>query len=140
MVETELSAEPAQDKTSGRGWVHWGLAVAVMAVATLFAVWSPRWNLTHFAAGLFRVSVARSVVRLHNRPLPDLLYYKDGIATTVSVERWGKTIALKNNGKVDASNSDDMGTQIMVGLMPLLWHPTALLSHHGWRSLATAQG
>ena len=126
MVETELSAEPAQDKTSGRGWVHWGLAVAVMAVATLFAVWSPRWNLTHFAAGLFRVSVARSVVRLHNRPLPDLLYYKDGIATTVSVERWGKTIALKNNGKVDASNSDDMGTQIMVGLMPLLWHPTAL--------------
>ena len=55
------------------------------------------------------------MVRLHNRVLPDLLYYKDGIATTVSVERWGKTIALKNNG-----------TQIMVGLMPLLWHPTAL--------------
>lgn len=102
------------------------LALTVMMLATTFAYLSPRWNLTHFAAGLFRVSVARSVVRLHNRPLPDLLYYKDGIATTVSVERWGKTIALKNNGKVDASNSDDMGTQIMVGLMPLLWHPTAL--------------
>ena len=102
------------------------LAAAVAIGALLFAQLAPRWNLTHFAAGLFRVSVARSVVRLHNRVLPDLLYYKDGIATTVSVERWGKTIALKNNGKVDASNSDDMGTQIMVGLMPLLWHPTAL--------------
>jgi spermidine synthase len=102
------------------------LAGLVLVTAVLFAWLSPRWNLTHFAAGLFRVSVARSVVRLHNRVLPDLLYYKDGIATTVSVERWGKTIALKNNGKVDASNSDDMGTQIMVGLMPLLWHPTAL--------------
>ncbi|HND09957.1 MAG TPA: fused MFS/spermidine synthase [Pseudomonadota bacterium] len=101
-------------------------AACVMLAAALFAVLSPRWNLTHFAAGLFRVSVARSVVRLHNRVLPDLLYYKDGIATTVSVERWGKTIALKNNGKVDASNSDDMGTQIMVGLLPLLWHKTAL--------------
>lgn len=102
------------------------LAALVALLAVGFALFAPRWNLTHFAAGLFRVSVARSVVRLHNRILPDLLYYKDGIATTVSVERWGKTIALKNNGKVDASNSDDMGTQIMVGLMPLLWHKTAL--------------
>lgn len=58
--------------------------------------------------------------------MPQLLYYKDGTATTVSVEQWGKTTALKNNGKVDASNGDDMGTQIMVGLMPLLFHPTAL--------------
>lgn len=99
---------------------------AVLAAALLFAVFSRRWNLTHFAAGLFRVSVARSVVRLHDRVLPDLLFYRDGIATTVSVERWGKTIALKNNGKVDASNSDDMGTQIMVGLLPLLLHKTAL--------------
>src|SRR5581483_954749 len=57
---------------------------------------------------------------------PKLEYYHDGIATTVSVERWGKTIALKNNGKVDASNGDDMATQIMVGLMPLVFHPTAL--------------
>ena len=34
-VETELSTEPALYKASGRRWVHWGLAVAVMAVATL---------------------------------------------------------------------------------------------------------
>lgn len=131
-------AEPAPSKAedsepesqpipaSPRRFVPVALALSVLMLATTFAYLSPRWNLTHFAAGLFRVSVARSVVRLHNRPLPDLLFYKDGIATTVSVERWGKTIALKNNGKVDASNADDMGTQIMVGLMPLLWHPTAL--------------
>ncbi|MET0284102.1 MAG: hypothetical protein ABW352_06520, partial [Polyangiales bacterium] len=54
---------------------------------------------------------------------PDLVYYRDGISTTVSVERWGRHLALKNNGKVDASNGDDMPTQIMVSAYPLLLHP-----------------
>jgi spermidine synthase len=52
--------------------------------------------------------------------VPKLVYYKDGIATTVSVDQWGKVFSLKNNGKVDASNDADMPTQISVGLLPLL--------------------
>jgi hypothetical protein len=51
---------------------------------------------------------------------PKLVYYKDGIATTVSVDQWGKVFSMKNNGKVDASNDADMPTQISVGLLPLL--------------------
>jgi spermidine synthase len=86
----------------------------------------PRWSLEHFSAGLFRVSIAREIIEADKWSLPRLEYYHDGIATTVSVEKWGKTLALKNNGKVDASNGDDMATQIMVGLMPLIFHPTAL--------------
>jgi spermidine synthase len=86
----------------------------------------PRWSLVHFSAGLFRVSIAKDIIESQRWATPILEYYKDGIATTVSVERWGKTVALKNNGKVDASNGDDMATQIMVGLMPLIVHPTAL--------------
>ena len=82
----------------------------------------PKWDLRHFSSGLFRISIARDILEAGKWPLPELDYYKDGIATTVSVERWGKTIALKNNGKVDASNGDDMATQIMVGLMPLIFH------------------
>ncbi|MSP61100.1 MAG: hypothetical protein EXR72_12295 [Myxococcales bacterium] len=98
---------------------------AVMAtVALVLAL--PSWNLGHFQAGLFRVSLAKEIVESGKWAVPELLYYRDGIATTVSVEKWGKHIALKNNGKVDASNGDDMPTQIMVGLMPLLFHPTAL--------------
>lgn len=102
------------------------LALLIVAATAIFVIVSPRWNLTHFSAGLFRISIAKSIFKLSNRLLPELLYYKDGVATTVSVEQWDKTIALKNNGKVDASNGDDMATQIMVGLMPLLFHPTAL--------------
>jgi spermidine synthase len=54
---------------------------------------------------------------------PDIRYYYDGVTTTVSVEMWGRHFALKNNGKVDASNGDDMPTQITVAAYPLLFHP-----------------
>ncbi|MDB4968333.1 MAG: hypothetical protein JWN44_4022 [Myxococcales bacterium] len=88
----------------------------LVAVAAMRAL--PRWSLAHFSAGLFRVSIAKDIIASNKWALPELVYYHDGIATTVSVERWSKTVALKNNGKVDASNGDDMSTQIMVGLMP----------------------
>lgn len=88
----------------------------IVAVAAMRAL--PRWSLAHFSAGLFRVSIAKDIIESNKWSLPELVYYHDGIATTVSVERWSRTVALKNNGKVDASNGDDMATQIMVGLMP----------------------
>lgn len=102
------------------------VALGLGVATAVFIALAPKWNLSHFSAGLFRISIAKSIIYLENRVMPELLYYKDGISTTVSVEQWSKTTALKNNGKVDASNGDDMGTQIMVGLMPLLFHPTAL--------------
>jgi spermidine synthase len=102
-----------------------GIATAVaMAVAALFL---PRWNLTNFSIGFFRISMARDYIdmveRRHQKKkwqTPKLVYYKDGIATTVSVDQWGKVFSMKNNGKVDASNDADMPTQISVGLLPLL--------------------
>ncbi len=81
------------------------------------------WNLSHMTLGAFRVSLAREVLNPASWGQPDLVYYRDGISTTVSVERWGRHLALKNNGKVDASNGDDMPTQIMVSAYPLLLHP-----------------
>ena len=87
----------------------------------------PRWNLMLFSSGFFRVSIAREYIyrRIHKKEwkFPTLAFYEDGIATTVSVDRWGKTLSLKNNGKVDASNEGDMATQITVGLLPLLLYP-----------------
>jgi spermidine synthase len=101
-------------------------ALSGVAATVALALFLPRWDLGHFQAGLFRVSLAKEIVESGKWAVPELQYYRDGIATTVSVEKWGKHLALKNNGKVDASNGDDMPTQIMVGLMPLLFHPTAL--------------
>jgi spermidine synthase len=97
-----------------------GLAFALAALGLLL----PRWNLVTFSSGFFRVSIAREYIsrQIHKKPWqdPKLVFYEDGMATTVTVDQWGKTFSLKNNGKVDASNDSDMATQIIVGLLPLL--------------------
>jgi spermidine synthase len=102
-----------------------GMATAVVMAFGALAL--PRWNLTNFSIGFFRISMARDYIEMvehrHQRKkwqTPKLVYYKDGIATTVSVDQWGKVFSMKNNGKVDASNDADMPTQISVGLLPLL--------------------
>ncbi|MFK7990971.1 MAG: hypothetical protein AB8I08_33430, partial [Sandaracinaceae bacterium] len=82
-----------------------------------------RWNRTQMTLGVFRVSLAEGMLDPDSWGAPDLIYYNDGLTTTVSVERWGRHYALKNNGKVDASNGDDMPTQINVAAYPLLLHP-----------------
>ena len=102
-------------RTAGAG------AAVVLALVGLIL---PRWDLVSFSAGFFRVSIAREYIyrKIHKKAWkhPKLVFYEDGIATTVTVDQWGKTYSLKNNGKVDASNDGDMATQIIVGLLPLL--------------------
>jgi predicted membrane-bound spermidine synthase len=81
------------------------------------------WNLTKMTLGVFRISLAKDMLDGETWGEPDLVYYRDGLSTTVSVERWGRHYSIKNNGKVEASNGDDMPTQIMVAALPLLFHP-----------------
>jgi len=106
-----------------------------------FTVFPKPWNQERMTLGVFRLSLADSMIRRENnqcfenresdreRGLDEgnPIYYRDGVTTTVTVERWttGTTshLALKNNGKVDASNGDDMPTQVLVGALPLLVHP-----------------
>jgi spermidine synthase len=100
-----------------------GAGLALFMAAVLLSSDPPlRWNLSHMTLGAFRVSLAKNVLDVDSWGKPDMIYYRDGISTTVSVERWGRHLSLKNNGKVDASNGDDMPTQIMVAAYPLLLH------------------
>lgn len=124
LTHRELGVEGAPRARRLPGMVRAGVVLGIAAVAVGLL---PRWNLSHFSTGLFRIALAKQLIESKQAPVPELLYYRDGVSTTVSVERFGKHLALKNNGKVDASNGDDMGTQIMVGLLPLLFHPTALV-------------
>ena len=99
-----------------------GITLALFAIAV--GPLLPTWNLTSFSQGFFRVSIARDYVERKNAhkewKRPELVFYEDGVATTVTVEKWGKTYSLKNNGKVDASSEVDMPTQVSVGLLPML--------------------
>ncbi|MCP4606658.1 MAG: spermidine synthase [Proteobacteria bacterium] len=93
----------------------------VLAVAFLLA--APGWDPAALTIGIFRLSLMKDALDEEAWGDPDIKYYYDGVSTTVSIELWGRHFALKNNGKVDASNGDDMPTQIMVAAYPLLLHP-----------------
>lgn len=52
----------------------------------------------------------------------ELLFYEEGLNTTVTVLGNGKDVLLINNGKVDASTLGDLPTQLLLAHLPLLFH------------------
>lgn len=98
--------------------------IAVAGIALVLILIMPRWDVPSWTAGLFRFYLARSVYSTGWDWSGKLLYHKDGIATTVTIEgsEEGPGISLKVNGKVDASDIGDMPTQILSGLVPVLAH------------------
>ncbi len=107
--------------------LEWAKRAAAAAFATIltgaFLLGAPGWDPAALTIGIFRISLMRDALDEEAWGDPDIKYYYDGVSTTVSIELWGRHFALKNNGKVDASNGDDMPTQIMVAAYPLLLHP-----------------
>jgi spermidine synthase len=99
----------------------------VLALVTLYLV--PAWDAKAMASGVaiygrnYLSWLGKADFREVIGSVERLLYYKDGISTTVSVHQRGDALYLKVNGKTDASNGRDMHTQLMVGHLPLLFHP-----------------
>ncbi len=98
------------------------LMPAMAAIVAVAVMLSPGWNRSDFTAGLFRTHQASRYIREGGLFQREIVYYRDGISTTVSVEKLAGGWVLRNNGKVEASNRHDMPTQILVGLMPILFH------------------
>jgi spermidine synthase len=99
-----------------------------MGIAILAVVYLPTWNDKVMSSGV--AVYASDYVRSYKSnsldkafESDDLLYYKDGISSTVSVHRRDDTVFLRVNGKTDASNKSDMHTQLMLGHIPALLHP-----------------
>lgn len=104
-----------------------------------FALFPRPWNQERMTMGVFRLSLADGMISRRNHQCIESeetegipgddnpIFYRDGVTTTVTVERWSlgdhTQFSLKNNGKVDASNGADMPTQILVAGYPLLVHP-----------------
>lgn len=96
----------------------------VLGLAVLLFALGPQLNLTRLSSGAFRVYWARELFtpRSFARDKPEVLFYRDGVAATITVEKRGRIVTLKSNGKPEASNDADMATQILVGLLPLVLH------------------
>ena len=131
------------DRARLRWW-----ATAAAAVGIAIVLFAPRWDVRAWTAGLFRMYLARSVYASGWQPYGRVIYHRDGVATTVTVEQQndGVGVSLKVNGKVDASDIGDMPTQVLSGLLPVLLHPAAQrrvghrlrFGRHAGRSAASA--
>ena len=108
--------------TPRRRWA--GVAAAVACALWAWCCRAGIWAASRRASSAMSIAHEYISRKMQKRDWknPKLVFYEDGIATTVSVDQWDKTYSLKNNGKVDASNDADMPTQIVVGLLPFLFY------------------
>jgi spermidine synthase/Flp pilus assembly protein TadD len=64
-------------------------------------------------------------LRLEEMRRDQIVYYREGLTATVSVQRIGKDyLYFRTNGKIDGSYGDAL-SQLMTGFIPLLLHPQA---------------
>jgi spermidine synthase len=105
---------------------------AIVSIVVLFAVGVtlvPRWDPRVMTGGVSiyaqRFTHDADPVRRFRQDAAaqQLLFYREGIDSTVAVERTARTMSLRVDGKVDASNGLDMPTQLMLGHLPVLLHP-----------------
>ncbi len=113
-------------QTEWGGRLRPALAAVSLAAAALLLAFPPQWDQAALTRGVYRDPLDQLDVGVELLPLlgmeeDRLLYYRDGINTTVSVHRkWGDTL-LRVNGKVDASTGRDMPTQVLAGELPMLF-------------------
>ena len=109
-----------------------GVGATVLAMLLLFIL-APPMNLENLSIGAYDTLIrvlAKTREGVTDDPEvngPDvhkLLMYQEGPTSTVSVRKdWGIT-SLAINGRTNASDREDMPTQVMVGQLPLLLAPS----------------
>jgi len=104
-----------------------GLRATIISISVIvFTLIIPGWDIAKWSSGMFRAYLARGPYSRGEYIPPNVIFHKDGIVTTVTVEyRDGGMYSLKVNGKVDASNGSDMSTQMLSGIIPMLFNPDA---------------
>ena len=112
-------------RPSQRRWALLAAAVAA-GVAIVFPARQSPWNPLLMTSGMYQYvsdldDHSREGILRFSLDAYDLLYYEEGLSSVVTVaqnvdspNRW---IAI--NGKVDASTTDDMPTQVLLSLLPM---------------------
>ncbi|HWN07730.1 MAG TPA: fused MFS/spermidine synthase [Pyrinomonadaceae bacterium] len=132
VVVAAVAYQPA--KEAGDRDLKRGLAAGAAAVLiVLMFIFAPRMNLADLSIGAFdslmRViakSRGENTEEASRRPGPavhKLLMYEEGPTSTVSVRQDWDIISMAINGRTNASDKEDMPTQVMLGQLPLLVAP-----------------
>ena len=102
----------------------WKLGLAAAGLIVVMAL-MPAWDKALLTSGVYRyrggehATVAKYLRSHEDR---NVLFYQEGLTTTVSVEEGRGILSLRVNGKPDASTGLDMNTQLMLGHLPQLLH------------------
>ncbi len=101
-------------------------ALLPAAAALLIIVTLPPWPREVFAAGVGFFAPRYGSVEGMEKIVAGfrLLYYRDGINTTISVDQTDDVLVYRSNGKTDASTyPTDTANQFLLGYVPMLRHP-----------------
>jgi spermidine synthase len=107
-----------------QGWAWRTAGWLPAAAALVLLVMAPSWDRELLASGGYKYArhVAANMDLDVALKAGTLLYYREGATSTVSVKRLTGELSMSIDGKVDASNSGDMLTQMMLAHLPLLIH------------------
>jgi len=141
-----------------------GVNLALAAAISFASAQRPAWKIPTVAANLLLLIAAAFIGysnyfydpavasfntlmywNLYDRPLTlrenadalDIVYFRDGLNANISVARTDDYVALRTNGKVDASNHDAT-TQLLIGHLAVLAHPPRRVLLVGFGSGMTA--
>ncbi|MDQ2856815.1 MAG: fused MFS/spermidine synthase, partial [Acidobacteriota bacterium] len=121
---------PARDRDVVRAFAVGG--VVVLVLVSFFA--APRLNLNELSIGAYdslvrvlaksREQGSESEAAKPTAGRHELLMYEEGPTSTVSVRRDWDITALAINGRTNASDGEDMTTQVMLAQLPILLAPS----------------
>ncbi|MCI0489758.1 MAG: fused MFS/spermidine synthase, partial [Blastocatellia bacterium] len=108
-----------------RGSALAGCCVAA-ALVLVVVVFDPPWDSDVMSSAVYRY--APSLSKMSRREFSEYLrngqgetlFYREGITSTIAVQRQSGHLVLKANGKPEASTAGDMPTQVLIGALPLL--------------------
>lgn len=111
----------------GRNVLRWvGVGLLLLSTGTM-------WGGVFWSPGVLDRGVLIYARQFEDRPGmtigehyadSDVVYFAEGNNATISVRRGNNYVGLRTNGKVDASNGNDMTTQLLMAYLPGLYHPS----------------
>ncbi len=107
-----------------------GLGLAVLTAVILIPSHTPKWDRYALTSGVTIYNddfkeLPLDSLRLEAMHRGEMVYYREGLTATISVQRTGKDhLYWKTNGKIDGSHGDAL-TQLMIGYIGIFLNPNA---------------
>ncbi len=125
LVAAILCVVWASRQSAEKSWILVA-PIPLVAVGLLFVAQRPPWDPMLMTAGMYHYvshfsDHSREGIRNFAITSYELVYYKEGLSSVVTVakNRTSDNMWLANNGKVDASTTTDMPTQVLCSLLPM---------------------